>query len=922
MSLLERFRHGGRPVSGGTTNKTDTLEQDALRLIDEGNAFEQEGRMEEAMQRYEAALRLAPNLARAHLNRGNILLEGDNTQAAIDAYATALVHDPNYAVAHYNTGNAYVQAGRHEAALAAYRAAIALKPDFADAEVAMGCVLEDLGQLDAAVASYRRALKINPSYVEVYGNLGQALQKLGQLDNAVTTYRTALRVRPDFVVAHYNLGQVLHDLGQLEQAAASFEKVVEIEPDFAVAHYNLGSVLQNLGQLDDAVASYGRALEINPELPEAHSNLGNALKDLMRFDEAMASHRRALEIRPQFAEAHCNLGNVLLELGQPVEAVVSYRRALEINPEFSVAHNNLANVLKNLMRLDEAVASYRRALEIKPHFAEAHCNLGSVLLELGQPVEAVASYRQALEVKPDFAEAHSNLGNALKALGLLDEAAVSYRCALKINPEFTEAHYNLGITLKDLGQFDDAIASFRQALRDNPDYAEAHNNLGNTLKDLGKFDDAVASYRRALEIKPDFAMAYSNLLFVLNYTASHTVPYCLEQARRYGEMLDTKKSATRFVAWSCPREPKRLRVGLVSGDLRNHPVGYFLEGLLEHTDPTRVELIAYPTFDRADEVTTAIRPHFTAWKPVSRLSDEAAARLIHADGVHILLDLSGHTAENRLPIFAWKPAPVQSSWLGYFATTGVAAIDYVVGDPYVMRAEEAHHFTERIWRLPECYLCFTPPKFALEAVPLPALSAGHITFGSFNNLAKVNDAVVALWAAVLQAVSGSRLVLKTAQLNDFKMCETTRQRFAARGIASDRLTLEGSSPRAELLATYNRVDIALDPFPYPGGTTSLEGLWMGVPVITRGGDRFLSHVGESIAHNAGLSDWIAAGDDEYVLRAVEFAADLGYLATLRAGLRQRMLLSPLFNAPRFARHLEAALWGMWQSWQTRQPTSL
>ena len=283
--------------------------------------------------------------------------------------------------------------------------------------------------------------------------------------------------------------------------------------------------------------------------------------------------------------------------------------------------------------------------------------------------------------------------------------------------------------------------------------------------------------------------------------------------------------------------------------------------------------------------------------------------------MHVLLDLSGHTANNRLPIFAWKPAPVQSSWLGYFATTGVAQIDYLLGDPYVTRAEEASHFTEHIWRLPECYLCFTPPKFALKVEPLPALSAGHITFGSFNNLAKMNDAVVALWARVLQAVSGSRLLLKSAQMNDPNVRETTRQRFAARGIDPDRLRLEGSAPRGELLAAYSQVDIALDPFPYPGGTTSVEGLWMGVPVITRRGDRFLSHVGESIAQNVGLSDWIAADDDDYVDKAVEFTADLEHLTTLRKGLRQKVMASPAFDAPRFARRFEAAMWGMWESRQ-------
>ncbi|MGA9665069.1 MAG: glycosyltransferase, partial [Gallionella sp.] len=333
---------------------------------------------------------------------------------------------------------------------------------------------------------------------------------------------------------------------------------------------------------------------------------------------------------------------------------------------------------------------------------------------------------------------------------------------------------------------------------------------------------------------------------------------------------------------------------------------------------TRIELIAYPTNPVTDELTSRIKPCFAAWKPLFGLSDEAAARMIHADGVHVLIDLSGHTKHNRLPVFAWKPAPVQASWLGYFATTGVAEMDYLLADAYVAPDGEEGHFTEAIWRLPQSYLCFTAPKFDLDVSPLPALTTGCVTFGCFNNLVKMNDAVVALWARVLQAVPGSRLLLKTKQLNDTIVCDLTRQRFAGCGIAPDRLMLEGGSPRSELLAAYRTVDIALDPFPYPGGTTSVEAIWMGVPVITRRGDRFLSHMGETIAHNAGLQDWIAADDDEYVARAVEHTARLDRLATLRAGLRQQVLASPVFDASRFAGNFEAAMRGMWQTWRDSQ----
>lgn len=534
-----------------------------------------------------------------------------------------------------------------------------------------------------------------------------------------------------------------------------------------------------------------------------------------------------------------------------------------------------------------------------------------------QGKDALQAMKNAAELLPHDAEAHANLAAALRALGQLDDAVASGRRALKINPDFAEAHNNLGVALQGLGQLNDAVASYRRAISIKPGFAEAHNNLGSALKELGQTDNGLASYSRALQLNPDFAQARSNFLQVLNYSANYSVSSGLEQARQYGQMA-AMKVASRFSSWLCITEPQRLRVGMVSGDLNNHPVGYFLEGLLAQLDYTRIELIAYPTSPVMDELTARIEPCYAAWKPLSGLSDAAAAHLIHADGVHVLLDLSGHTHHNRLPVFAWKPSPVQVSWLGYFATTGVAEMDYLLADPYVVPGGEEEQFTEAIWRLPESYFCFTPPKHDLDVSPLPSLATGCITFGCFNNLAKMNDAVVALWSRVLQAVPSSRLFLKTKQLNDPMVCNITRQRFAGCGISPERILLEGASPRAELLAAYRKVDIALDPFPYPGGTTSVEALWMGVPVITRRGNRFLSHMGETIADNAGLPDWIAADDDEYVTRAVEHTADLERLATLRASLRQQVLTSPVFDAPRFARNFETALWEMWQTWRDKQ----
>ncbi len=774
--------------------------------------------------------------------------------------------------------------------------------------------LFNAGRMVELESRARRLIRKYPAAGFAWKLLGLAQHAQGKV--ALPALQMTARLLPLDAEAHSNLGAVLQYQGQLENAAVSFRRALAIQPDAAGLHFNLGAVLQQLGHLDQAVASFSRALELQPDHIEASLRLGNALLACGHLERAADSYRQALKFKPDYVEAHSNLGNVLLPLGAVEEAAASCRRALAINPDFAEAHINLGNALNSCGQSAEAMACYRRVLEIQPDSVLAYNNLGKVQEELGQLEEAVASYRRALEVDPGYAEAHVNLGSLLEDLGQLDDAVASYRRALEIRPVFFEALVNLGHVLEGLGQFGEAAENYRQALEIQPRSAEAHSNLAGALRDLGEFGLAVASLRLALEIRPDYADAQSQLLFIHGYLASESAPALLTEARRFGNLA--ARQAQPFSAWrNAPESGRCLRVGLVSGDLRNHPVGYFVEGMLAalaaHV-PGRLEIIAYPSTVHADELTERIKPHCHGWHSVTGLSDERLAQRVRDDGIDILVDLSGHTAHNRLPMFAWKPAPVQVSWLGYFATTGLAAMDYLLADPWTVPVAEEAHFAETVWRLPESYLCFTPPAVDVPVAPLPALTAGHITFGCFNNLAKMNDAVVALWARVLQAVPESRLFLKTRQLDEASVRLSVIQRFAAHGIDAGRLILEEGATRAELLAAYHRVDIALDPFPYPGGTTSVEALWMGVPVLTLAGDRFLSHIGESILQNAGLPDWIAIDAEDYVARAAMHAGDRQRLALLRKALRQQVLASPLFDAPRFARHFETALRGMWTQW--------
>ena len=696
----------------------------------------------------------------------------------------------------------------------------------------------------------------------------------------------------------------------------ALEKAAEFLPQDLEAQANLGNALMKIGRFEEAIARFGVALKLHPEHANTHNNLGIALTTLGRLEDGVVSFGRALQSNPNHVFAHYNLGNVLATSGRPLDALASYQRVLQIKPDHANAYAKMGDILKRLGQRENAVASYLMALQFNPEAGDVCNNLGNTLLDLHRTEEAVAIYHRSLQINPEDADTHANLGVGLRQLGLLEEAVASYQRALELRPDYAEAYNNMGNAMQELGRFDDAMNCYQRAIEIKPDYAEVHNNLGNTLKQLGRLEDAVASHRQALQINPDLAYAQSNLIFAHNYLADMPADRLLSQALRFGEWA--ARRASPYHQWSNVPDPvKCLRVGLVSGDFRNHVVSYFLEGVvtaLAKGAPARIELFAYSNHEDFDAVSERIKAMCRGWSVVAGVSDPVLAESIRGDRIDILIDLSGHTAYNRLPMFACKPAPVQVSWLGYFATTGVAQIDYLIADPLTLPPNQEVHFTEAIWRLPETRLCFTPPDLDVAVSALPALARGRVTFACFNNLTKLNDAVVALWARILDAVAGSRLFLKAKQLGEPSVRQSVLDRFAALGIQSERLILEGESSRQEYFEAYHRVDIALDPFPFTGGTTTAESLWMGVPVVTLAGELFVSRQGVGLLTNAGLPDWIALDADDYLARAVQHAADLERLAQLRRGLRQQALNSPIFDAERFSKHFEAALRGMWIRW--------
>jgi protein O-GlcNAc transferase len=719
---------------------------------------------------------------------------------------------------------------------------------------------------------------------------------------------------PPRVSRRLSRGVELQKAGRVEDAEKVFREVLRLYPDHPDALHLLGLIAVGAGQLDAAAALIGRASECDPSTPAYHYSLGIVLRQQGRLADALAAFERTLAIEPGLAEVHDHRGGVLKALGRLDEALAACEQALRLEPGLAEAHNNRGGVLKDIGRLDEALAACAEAARIRPDFAEAYFNSGIILTRMARPDEALAAFDATLAARPDIAEAHFSRGVILQEKGRIEEALAAFDDALAINPNYAQAHNNRGGILRARGKYVDALVAFDAAVRLQPDNARAHNNRGVTCKDLGRLDEALAAYREAVRLDPDFTDAHSNLLFSLNYDPSTDEQALFEAHRAWGERYGHPSGV--FTTHENPRAvDKTLRVGLVSADLARHPVGFLIEGVLAAADPDRVQFICYSGRVIEDQVTRRLKATAHAWRSSIGLSDAQLAELIRADGIDILIDLSGHTGGNRLPCFSLRPSPVQVTWFGSCHTTGVDAIDYILMDPTYVTEGGERWFTETVVRLPDIRWCYAPPDYAPEVTPPPVLERGAITFGTLSNLTKVTSAVAELWARVLDAAPGSRLLLNWKTLADVEERGRMQALLGAAGIPAERVELtQGADSHAGVLGGYADIDIALDPFPFSGCTTTCELLWMGLPVVTLPMVRPASRQTLGFLSALGRTEWVAGDADEYVCIASGLAADPGTLATMRRQQRDRMAASPICDGPRFMGHLEAALRDMWRRW--------
>lgn len=637
-----------------------------------------------------------------------------------------------------------------------------------------------------------------------------------------------------------------------------------------------------------------------------------------RLRQATELYRQILAEDPQQTLVMHNLGAICYQMGRHDEAAELMRRVIAANPNVVEAHDLLGCALEGQGRLSEAIAAHRAAITLHPDFAEAHSNLGNALSSQGDFDGAVSAYRQALALNPNFFRAQNNLSVALRSKGELDQSIAAARAAIALEPRFAEAHNNLGIALKDKGRFDESIAAYRRAIKLNASYAEAHNNLGLALKDIGELDEAIAELREGLRLQPNYPQDHSNLILTMHYHPDSDARAIAGECRRWNTQ-HAQPLRKLIQPHSNRRDPNRkLRIGYLSPDLRAHPVGRFLLPLLAHRDKSQVEAFSYANVPVPDAMTEQLRSHTDQWRTVFGISDSNLAELIRRDQIDILVDLSMHTANNRLLVFARKPAPVQVSYLAYCSTTGLDTIEYRLSDPHLdPPGTDESIYCEKTIRLPRTYWCydgvFNPPHFS----DLPALSRGTITFGCLNNFCKVSKSVLDTWTRILRDVPDSHFLLSAPE-------GSHRQRILdllnRQGVASARVQFVARQRPGEYFRLYDQIDIALDTFPFCGGTTTCDALWMGVPAVILAGKTAVGRAGVSILSNVGLPELIADSQQDYARLAVELAGDLPRLKELRGTLRHRLQDSPLADGPGFARDVEAAYRQMWRAWCATEPT--
>lgn len=700
----------------------------------------------------------------------------------------------------------------------------------------------------------------------------------------------------------------------LGHVADTVDHQAALAGDAQVLH-SMGKRALGRNENAQAIELLSRAVSISPNAAEVWCSLGAAYRHSGSFPNARSAYEKALALKPDYVEALSNLGEWHIASGEPEAALPWLERALTVAPGFFQARINQTAALFELGRFEQARQLAEQIAQDEPRSAEACLNLGNVLVHTGKTKQGIRQFQKALELQPHYAEAHFNLSSLLGSKEDLAQAIGYLKRRLEERGDSVQNLGMLASAYQAAGQLEAAEDLCQRILQRQPNNLTALITLGSCLSNGGDAAAAAALYQRVVDSDPTQAAMGSNILFEYNSVYAMHREDLFARHRDWAQRFETPvQQQPDFAARN--RDPyRRLRIGYVSGDFTRHPVGFLLRDVLQHHDKQRFSIHCFSMALRAEDVLPELREAADHWEDIFFLSDEEVVALVHEQEIDILVDLSGHTAFHRLLAFARKPAPVQAEWIGYFHSTGMASMDYFISDPFTSPRGSGQLFSEVPVHLPHTRFCYGPPDYAPEVTALPALANGHLTFGSFNRLPKLTDETVQAWSRILQGVPGSRIVIKSGALSEPAVRGRVMQRFEQAGIDAARVDLRPGSSHAEMLAEYGEVDIALDTFPFNGGMTTLEALWMGVPVVTLAGNTVVSRQTVSALANIGLDQEWAFGDvDAFVQGAVRLASDWEHLAQLRPSLRPLVAASPLRNAKGFTQDLEALLRRMWQAW--------
>jgi len=634
-----------------------------------------------------------------------------------------------------------------------------------------------------------------------------------------------------------------------------------------------------------------------------------------KIKEAEKICRKLIEANEDNADALYLLGIINDAYGNNIDGINFIVKAISKNPNRAKYHYSLGLVFQKLKKYEKAIASYEMSININPVFMEAYANLGNIFNELGRDKEAIQCLNKALQIKPDSAMLYVNLGSIFAKQGNIDRALFLYKRALEVNPNYSIAYNNIGSAYREQEDFNKAQEYYQTAIKLSPQYAMAQCNLGSLLLLTGKPDEAIEHYRKAISIKADYAEAHSNILYALNFMPSISQKEIFKESIQWEDIHAKNLLKSNQVYANDIGEKRKLRIGYVSPDFRNHSVNFFFEPVLNGHNKKCFEVYLYSSVIKPDYITERLKTAADHWRSIVGMNDETVSKMIVKDRIDILVDLAGHTAGNRLLVFGYKPAPSQVSWLGYPNTTGMHTIDYRIVDEItdpVGTGDDLH--SEELIGLPNSFFCFQPTVDSPDVEDVSRKKTGQITFGSVNNLAKLNKEVLDLWAQILYKIPNSRLLIFGKSFTEKNGRNRFLELFSGNGIEEDRIEMISHVPHLKFLDIHKRIDIILDPFPYNGHTATCNSLWMGVPMITLRGKSHVARVGASILTNIGLPELIAENKEEYVTKAITLAEDTGRLRSLRKGMRTRMKNSPICNAKAFTESLESAYTRIWEKY--------